>query len=106
MVELKNIHYITCDDVEELTGVHWNEFEFAEMAENDSYQILCCADWYLEELYEEFEDVKDELDEIDADNEWSRRHCYPMRLKNQINLVEILRKQYGCRDTILIWISW
>lgn len=102
MVELKSVHYITCNDVEELTGTHWNEFEFAEMAENDSYQILCCADWYLEELYEEFEDVKDEL----MDNEWSRRHSYPMRLKNQINLVEILRKQYGCRDTVLIWVSW
>lgn len=106
MVELKTTYYITCNDVEELTGIHWNEFEFANMAENDSYQILCCADWYLEELYEEFEDVKDELDEIDVDNEWSRRHCYPMRLKNQINLVEILRKQYGCRDTVLIWVSW
>lgn len=106
MVELKSVLYITCNDVEELTGVHWNEFEFAEMAENDSYQILCCADWYLEELYEEFEDVKDELDEIDVDSAWSRRNCYPMRLKNQINLVEILRKQYGCRDTILIWVSW
>ena len=57
MVEFKSISYITCDDVEELTGVHWNEFEFAVMAENDSYQTLCCADWYLEELYEEFEDV-------------------------------------------------
>ena len=106
MVEFKSISYITCHDVEELTGVHWNEFEFAEMAENDSYQILCCADWYLEELYEEFEDVKDDLDEIDEDNQWTRRHCYPMRLKNQINLVEILRNQYGCRDTVLIWVSW
>ena len=106
MVELKTVHYITCDDVKELTGIHWNEFEFAEMAENDSYQILNCSDWYLEELYEEFEDVKDELDEIDMDNQWARRHCYPMRLKNQINLVEILRKQYGCRDTVLIWVSW
>lgn len=106
MVELKSVHYITCDDVEELTGVHWNEFEFAEMAENDSYQILSCSDGYLEKLYEEFEDAKDELDEIDVDNAWSRRHCYPMRLKNQINLIEILRKNYGCRDTVLIWVSW
>ena len=106
MVELKSVYYITCDDVEELTGVHWNEFEFATMAENDSYQTLCCADWYLEELYEEFEDVKDELDEIDEDNQWTRRHCYPMRLKNQINLIEILRKDYGCRDTVLVWVSW
>ena len=106
MIEIKTVRYINTDDVEKLTGVHWNEFEFAEMAENDSYQILNCSDWYLEELYEEFEDVKDELDEIDMDNQWARRHCYPMRLKNQINLVEILRKQYGIRDSILIWISW
>lgn len=106
MVELKNVPCITCDDVEELTGVRWDEFEFAQMAENDSYQILCCADWSLEELYIEFEDVEDELDGIDVDNAWSRRNCYPMRLKNQINLIEILRNQYGCRDTVLIRVSW
>ena len=106
MVELKSVHYITCNDVEELTGKHWNEFEFAQMAENDAYQILCCADWYLEELYEEFEDTKDELEDFDEDNCWARRDCYPNRIRNQINLVEILRKQYGCRDTVLIWVSW
>ena len=76
------------------------------MAENDSYQILNCSDWYLEEMYEEYEDTKDELDAFDEDDEWGRNHCYPNRIKNQIKLIEILRKQYGCRDTVLIWISW
>lgn len=106
MVELKTAYYITCDDVKTLTGKDWDEFEFAEMAENDSYQILCCADWYLEKLYEEYEDIKHELGWYDPEDKFARRHCYPMRLKNQIELVEILRKQYGCRDQVLILISW
>ena len=76
------------------------------MAENDAYRILDCSDWYLEELYEEFEDTKDELEDFDEDNHWARRRCYPNRIRNQIELVEILRKQFGVRDSILIWISW
>ena len=109
MIEIKTAHYITCDDVEKLTGKHWGDFEFAYMTENDAYQILDCSDWYLEELYEEFEDVKDEIDFNENDKNVSRYHkrdCRAVRLKNQIKLVEILRKDYGIRDSILIWISW
>ena len=112
MVELKTAYYITCDDVEALTGKHWGDFEFAQMAENDGYQVLCCADWYLEELYEEleWETGKEGMNPEDfgdeEEYEWRRRHCRAVRLKNQIELVEILRKQYGCRDTVLIWVSW
>ena len=106
MIEIKTARYINTVDVEKLTGKHWNEFEFAQMAENDTYQILDCSDWYLEELYEEFEDTKDELEDFDEDNQWARRHCYPNRIRNQIELIEILRKDYGIRDSILIWISW
>lgn len=112
MVELKSVHYITCNDVEELTGTHWNEFEFAQMAENDAYQTLCCADWYLEELYEdlEWESGKEGMNPEDFEDEegyeWRRRHCRAVRLKNQIELVEILRKDYDIHDSILIWISW
>ena len=94
MITLKTAYYITTDDVEELTGKHWTDFEFAQMAENDSYVILCLADWYLEELYEELEEYEDE------------NLKYTNRLKNQINLIEILRKDYGLRDSILIWVSW
>lgn len=112
MVKLKTAYYIDTDDVKELTGEHWGEFEFAQMAENDSYQILNCADWYLEELYEdlEWEINKEGMNPEDFEDEeeykWHRRHCRAVRLKNQIKLVEILRKDYGCRDTVLIWISW
>lgn len=94
MITLKTAYYINTDDVEELTGKMWSDFEFAQMAENDSYVILCLEDWYLEELYEEFEELKDE--NLKAAN----------RLRNQIDLVEILRKDYGLRDSVLIWVSW
>ena len=57
MIKIKQANYITCDDVTELTGVSWCECEFAHMAENDSYQILCCDDAYLEELYEDLKGV-------------------------------------------------
>ena len=105
MIKLKTAYYITTDDVEELTGIRWDLFEFAQMAENDSYQILNCSDWYLEELYEEYEDTKDELEGF-AEDDWGFKHCYPNRIMNNIKLIEILRKDYGCRDTVLIWISW
>ena len=105
MVKLKTVPYITTTDVEELTGIRWDLFEFAQMAENDSYQILNCSDWYLKDLYEEYEDTKDELKSY-TDDDWSFKHCYPNLIMNNIKLIEILRNQYGIRDSILIWISW
>jgi hypothetical protein len=113
MVKLKTAHYINTDDVKKLTGKHWSDFEFAQMAENDAYQVLYCGDWYLEELYEELEDeMKNESGltiadfEDEDDFKWHRCNCRAVRLKNQIELIEILRKDYGIRDSILIWISW
>lgn len=106
MVKLKSIPYITCDDVEQMTGKDWDEFEFAQMAEDGSYQILCCADWYLEELYEDLEDTKWEMEGVDMNSKFNRKNCYPVRIKNQIDLIEILRKQYGCRDTVLVYVCW
>ena len=92
MVTLKTTQYITYDDVEKLTGIHWSEFEFAQMAENDGFQILNCSEKYLKELYEDLED-----------EEGTRHGIY---IKNQIKLIEILRKDFNCYDSILIWISW
>ena len=113
MVKIKSVNYITCDDVEELTGKHWGDFEFAQMAENDSYQYLCCSDDRLEDLYEDLkleEDFESGLSVADFEDEeeynWHKRHCCAARLKNEIQIVEILRKQYGIQDGILVWISW
>ena len=104
-IEIKTTRYITCDDVEKLTGKHWGDFKFAQSVENDSYQILCCADWYLKELYEELEW---EIGEEDMNPEDFKYNCraVPIRLINQIELVKILRQDYGIRDSILIWVSW
>ena len=92
MVTLKTTQYITYDDVEKLTGIHWSKFEFAQMAENDSFQFLNCSEEYLKELYE------------DLENEEGTRHS--TYIKNQIKLIEILRKDFNCHSSILIWISW
>lgn len=111
-IEIKTTQYINTDDVEKLTGKHWGDFEFAQMAENDAYQVLCCSDWSLEELYEELEweigeeGMNPEEFEDEKEYEGRRRNCRAIRLKNQIELVEILRKDYGIRDSILIWVSW
>lgn len=112
-IEIKTTRYITCDDVEKLTGKHWGDFEFAQMAGNDGYQILCCSDWSLEDLYEElkWEDGKEgslTINDFDDEEDY-RRYCRNSRachLRNQIELVEILRKDYGIRDSILIYVSW
>lgn len=91
---IKSINYIDADDIRELTGKHWSDFEFAQMAENDSYVRLDCSDAGLEELYE--------------DQEWEAGKCGGRyeRITNQIKLVEILRKQYGFMFEILVWVSW
>lgn len=91
---IKSINYIDTDDIRELTGKHWTHFEFAQMAENDSYVRLDCSDAGLEKLYE--------------DQEWEAGKCGGRyeRITNQIKLVEILRKQYGFMFEILVWVSW
>lgn len=112
MIEIKTARYINTDDVEKLTGKYWGDFEFAQMTENDAYQVMSCSDSYLEELYEDFacEIGKEGVNPKDWEDEEGcdlhNRHCRAARLKNQIELVEILRKDYGIRDSILIWISW
>ena len=93
-MQIKSINYIDADDIRELTGKHWSDFEFAQMAENDSYVRLDCSDAGLEELYE--------------NQEWEAGKCGGRyeRITNQIKLVEILRKRYGFMFEILVWISW
>lgn len=111
MIKLKTVYTINCDDVKELTGAHWHDFEFSEMAENDSYQILPLDDAYVEELAEDIEDeLRSEgerfVDDYDDFEAWRRSHSRLTKLKNQYELVNILRKDYGLRDQVLVFISW
>lgn len=113
MIEIKSIPYITCADVEKLTGKHWNNFEFADMAENDSYQILDCSDEALEDLLEDYQYEKEEEDRLTIENfatkmdyDWHLQCCRMTCIKNQIDLIKILREQYEITKSILVWISW
>ena len=51
-MQIKSINYIDAADIRELTGKHWSNFEFAQLAENNSYARLDCSDAGLEDLYE------------------------------------------------------
>lgn len=111
MIRFKIEYTINCDDIKELTGKHWYDFEFAEMAENDSYQILPLSDWYVKELAEDIEDElrleKENLaDDYDDYEVYRRSHSRLTKLKNQYELVNILRKDYGLRGQVLIFVSW
>lgn len=106
IVKLKTAYYITCEDVERLTGRPWDEFESAETAENDSYVIVSFSEETLARMREEFEDIRDELNYITPESYWRTRRSYAWRLKNQIELVKILREQFSDYDEVLIWVSW
>lgn len=108
MIQLKTIHYIDTDDVEAIIGCNWNECEFAQMAENDSYARLDCSDGALEELYADLEweirkgnEPQRDWYEDESEYLWKLRHCRANRLRKQIKLVEELRAQ-GVRSEILI----
>ncbi len=110
MIKLKSITYIDTDDIQTLIGKHWTHCAFAEMAENDSYSRLDCSDVGLEELYEsiawEAGKRSVRVEDLPEDAEAVYGDCYLTRLMNQAKLVEILRKQYGVRFEILVWVCW
>lgn len=109
-MHIKTMYYIDTDDARELTGKHWSNFEFAQMAENNSYRILDCSDAGLEDLYESiaWESGKYSItpEELPNDPEERFGDCYLTRLINQARLIEILRKQYGFMFEILVYVSW
>ena len=109
-MQIKSINYIDTDDIRELTGKHWSNFEFAQLASNDSYARLDCSDSGLEDLYESiaWESGKYSIspEELPENPEEEFGDCYLTRLMNQAKLVEILRKQYGFMFEILVWVSW
>ena len=116
MVEIKQMNYINCEDIFELTGHKWSEMPFTECAENDSFVMLHCDDESLEELYEDLEDElrKDGLILEDIKTmshqeyhpNYHRVFCLACGLRAQIELVEALREKFNITDTILVWISW
>ena len=115
MVKVQSVPYIHCEDVRELIGEHWSDWEFAQMAENDSYRTIYCDDNSMKMLQEELEDEKASwgdltLEEIEDEEEYQyqrrlRRRSPVARLENQIKLVEALREM-GYNSEMLIYVSW
>lgn len=113
-VKLKSITYIDTNDVDQLiTPARWIDCEFAMTVENDSYVQLDCSDAGLEKLYEYLDgeirkgnDPRPENYDDPEEYECESKRCYAARLRNQIALIERLRKEYGIRYEILVWVSW
>ena len=113
-IKLKNITYIDIEDVDQLIApARWDDCEFAQGAKNDSFVWLDCSDAGLEELYEDLDWAvrnchEPRLEDFNnpKDYEWETKRCYTTRLRNQITLVERLRKEYGIMYKILVWVSW
>ena len=104
---IHNINYINAEDLDELVGIHWTEFEFAQMAENGSYVYLSLDEDDFEEIQEsiEWELGKSSLpatttEVLHYNNDFLRR------ILNQKKLMLMLRDQYGLRDGVLIHIYW
>jgi hypothetical protein len=104
---IHNINYINAEDLDELVGVHWTEFEFSQMAENGSYVYLDLDEDSLEELREsiEWELGKSSLP-VTTTEVFHCNNDFLKRLLNQKKLMLMLRDQYGLRDGVLIHIYW
>lgn len=91
MIEVKQTPYISLIDVCRELGMRIRDFEFAYLANNDSYTTLGLTDADVEDLWEEIEYEKDE----------KRRQ----RLTNDYSLINLLRTM-GYRGHMIVFISW
>jgi hypothetical protein len=93
MIPIRTEYAISIDDVCDHFNTHIGDYEFCQMAENGSYQIINCDDGTLEELWESYEWYKD------------KESLYAERIRNDINLIEYLRFQ-GHLGPILVYVCW
>lgn len=95
MFDIKTVNYITADEIQLKTGIHFSDLEWFEMAENDSYVCVNCSD-------EAFEELNEDID-------WEIKKGYSIRLPKLLNMREvlgILREDCLITDEILIYVSW
>jgi hypothetical protein len=83
---------IDASDIEAEFGTHFSDYEFAQMAANDSYVTVYCNEDRIEEFKEEIVSCSDEPE-------------YCARLYNEITLIHYLRG-LGYTDKVLVYISW
>lgn len=93
-MKIVNMPTVDADEIEKELGIRIFDCEFAQMAENGSYNILDLTHDHVEKLKEEIE--------------WQIGKCadsYLNRLKNELKLVEYFRS-LGYDTEILVFISW
>lgn len=93
MIKVETMYVIDIDDVCETFGSCMADYEFCDIAENDSYRPVSCDDGSLQELYE--------------DGEWYKHKFEPRyhKIQRQIELVEQLRS-LGHRGDVLVHVHW
>ena len=91
MIKVRQTPYISLIDVCRELGMRIRDFEFAYLANNDSFATLGLTDADIEDLWAEIEYEKDE----------KRRK----RLENDYSLVNLLRAM-GHRGNMIVFISW
>ena len=91
MIEVKQTSYIDLIDVCRELQMRVRDFEFAHLANNDSYVTLDLTD----------EDVEDLRVEIEYEEDKKRRK----RLENDYALINFLRGM-GHREHMIVFISW
>ena len=99
---IHSINYINGQDLDELIGIHWNEFEFAQTAENGSYVYLNLDE---DAFYEIQDEIEWELGKI-GNNDEQYYTPFLKRLLNQQKLMELLCEEYNLRDGVLIHLFW
>ena len=91
MIEVKQTPYIDLIDVCRELQMRVRDFEFAYLANNDSYTTLGLTDADVEDLWAEIEY---------EENEKRRK-----RLENDYSLINLLRAM-GHRGHMIVFISW
>lgn len=94
--------FIEFDDLCELVGLTFSQgirqFTFACNSPNDSYAVIDCSDY----------GYQDKCEDLAYHEDYPHHNSESLisKIKNDIKLIEILRNQYGIRDTVLTYISW
>ena len=91
MLNICSINYMHCDDVKELIGEHWKYCEFAQMAEDGSYQHIWCDSDAVEEARKEYEYELESWSNI-TQEDFEDNDSYQRRLRT--GSVGRLRNQY------------
>lgn len=93
-VPIHYMEYITAREAAEVVGCQWDEFNFVEGCENETYATLYLADWKVKELEGDIGWYKNKFEEK-----------YLKRCENELKLIKYLRNQ-GYQNDIQVYVEW